>query len=313
MKDFTPAHGVYPTLITPFTDDLEVDWGAYERLIEWHVERGVTGLFIVCGSSEYFFLKEEEALRMGRTAVKAVGGRAFVLAGSTFHKTREQNIELTKKMADTGVDGCFLTTHPDLPAEDDVQLDYFMGIHDAVDCPVYAYEQPVGPGYKFSPAAMKVLADSERFIAIKDTSTDETAPAAQEIAKLKPKVEAAGGGIKLMQAITTFLYQSMEIGFTGATATACNIAPRLFVRFYELWQNGERGKAAALGKVLGRIDIMMESYGYPASAKIIVGMLGCEFGPKCRIGDFDFTPERMQILDDLIEIIQRAESEFGVR
>ena len=313
MKDFTPAYGVYPTLITPFTDDLEVDWDAYERLIEWHLERGVTGLFIVCGSSEYFFLKEEEALKMARTAVRVVGDRAFVLSGSTFHEKREDNIELTKKLADTGVNGCFLTTQRHLPAEDDVQLDFFMGIHDAVSCPLYAYEQPVGPSYKFSPEAIKVLAESDRFIAIKDTSTDETAPAAGEMAKLKSKVETAAGGIKFMQAITTFLYQSMELGFTGATATACNIAPRLFVRFYELWKSGEHEKAAALGKILGWIDITMESYGYPASAKIIVGMFGCEFGSKCRIGQYDFTPERMKILHEVADVIRKAEIDFEAR
>ena len=37
--------GVWPTMITAFTDEDSLDEAAMEALVEWYIERGVTGLF----------------------------------------------------------------------------------------------------------------------------------------------------------------------------------------------------------------------------------------------------------------------------
>ena len=48
--------GVYPVMLTPFTEDNKVDYESLGRLIEWYIDAGVAGLFAVCQSSEMFFL-----------------------------------------------------------------------------------------------------------------------------------------------------------------------------------------------------------------------------------------------------------------
>ena len=37
--------GLWPVMITPFTQDGEIDYASLERLIAWYEENGVTGLF----------------------------------------------------------------------------------------------------------------------------------------------------------------------------------------------------------------------------------------------------------------------------
>ena len=44
-------NGVWPVMLTPFTDTGRVDYKALEALIQWYEERGVSGLFAVCQSS----------------------------------------------------------------------------------------------------------------------------------------------------------------------------------------------------------------------------------------------------------------------
>ena len=97
-KDFAPAYGIVPPLITPFNDDKSIDWPTYDRLVDWHVERGVDSLFVVCGSSEYFMLSEEEALKLATAAVKRANGRIFIVAGSTIYEDVKKNIAMTKRM-----------------------------------------------------------------------------------------------------------------------------------------------------------------------------------------------------------------------
>ena len=41
--------GVYPVMLTPFTEDNKVDYESLGRLIEWYIDAGVAGLFAICG------------------------------------------------------------------------------------------------------------------------------------------------------------------------------------------------------------------------------------------------------------------------
>ena len=46
-------------MITPWTDDLTVDWPTLDKMIEWYIASGCTGLFAVCQSSEMFFVSRK--------------------------------------------------------------------------------------------------------------------------------------------------------------------------------------------------------------------------------------------------------------
>ena len=56
----TIAGGVWPVMITPFTEDNRIDYDAVLRIIEWYDKNGVDGIFAVCQSSEMFELSPQE-------------------------------------------------------------------------------------------------------------------------------------------------------------------------------------------------------------------------------------------------------------
>lgn len=58
--------GVWPTMLTPFTKENEVDYPALEQMIEWYIDNGVAGLFAVCQSSEMFHLTLDERVNVAR-------------------------------------------------------------------------------------------------------------------------------------------------------------------------------------------------------------------------------------------------------
>lgn len=303
MKDFSPAYGIVPPLITSFNEDKSIDWPAYDRLVDWHIERGVSGLFVVCGSSEYFRLTEEEALQMATAAVKRANGKIHIVAGSTIYEDIEKNIAMTRRMWETGVDGCFITTPRTVPADDKLMLDYHMRIHDAVNCPVYAYEMPGGTNYKFSPEAFAAIGKGKRFIGIKDTTCD--------LEKVRKKLEAAKGTIKIMQAHTPTLLDSFKLGATGGINTSANVAPSLFAKLYDLWQEGDLETAEALQQRIIEVDTLM-SDGYVMSAKIAVSMMGVPIKHVARNPSKEFTPARMEELRKMVKLIEQSEKEFGI-
>ena len=63
---FSIAPGVWPVMITPWTDDNKPDFKAIEGLCNWYIEKGCTGIFAVCQSSEMAFLTEQEKLDIAR-------------------------------------------------------------------------------------------------------------------------------------------------------------------------------------------------------------------------------------------------------
>lgn len=46
MRSFN--RGVYPVMLTPFTEDDQVDYESLGRLVDWYIEKGVDGLFADC-------------------------------------------------------------------------------------------------------------------------------------------------------------------------------------------------------------------------------------------------------------------------
>jgi 4-hydroxy-tetrahydrodipicolinate synthase len=71
--------GIIPVMLTPFTDQGEIDYPGLERLIEWYLEKGADALFAIAQSSEMQFLTLAERAALGHFVVKQVAGRVPVV------------------------------------------------------------------------------------------------------------------------------------------------------------------------------------------------------------------------------------------
>ena len=52
--------GVYPALLTPFTKEGGINRKALEELVEYNIQKGVTGFYVGGSTAEAFLLTEEE-------------------------------------------------------------------------------------------------------------------------------------------------------------------------------------------------------------------------------------------------------------
>ena len=77
---FSIHPGVWPTMITPFTEDNKPDFKAIEKLTDWYIEKGCAGIFAVCQSSEMAYLSEQEKLDIAKCVAETVDGRIQVVA-----------------------------------------------------------------------------------------------------------------------------------------------------------------------------------------------------------------------------------------
>ena len=175
MKHTFP-NGVYPVMLTPFTEDNKVDYKSLGRLVDWYIEKGVAGLFADCQSSEMFFLSLEERVEIGRFVKQHAAGRVPVVTSGHISDTLEDQARELTAIAETGADAVILLTNR-LAKEnesDEIWLNNLKKLLDMLpkDVPLGFYECPYPYKRIISPELLKWCADTGRFYFIKDTSCD---------------------------------------------------------------------------------------------------------------------------------------------
>ena len=93
---------LWPVMITPFTHDGKIDYDSLLRLINWYEDRGATGLFAACQSSEIFYLSLEERVELVRFVVQHA--RIPVIASGHVSDDLADQIEAHACSRSTGAD-----------------------------------------------------------------------------------------------------------------------------------------------------------------------------------------------------------------
>ena len=107
----TRINGIMPVMLTPFTEQNEIDWAGLERLVEWYISNGADALFAVAQSSEMQFLSLTEREALGRAVVRQVAGRVPVAVSGHISDDLDAQVEELTVAAKTGADAVILVTN----------------------------------------------------------------------------------------------------------------------------------------------------------------------------------------------------------
>jgi len=264
MKQITD--GVWPTMLTPFTDDNKIDYEATERLIEWYIENKVDGIFAMCQSSEMFYLTLQEKLNIINFTIKTVNKRVPVIAsGHTSFDIKKQISELSH-ITETGIDALVLITNI-LATEEKTDDKFKKSVEEIInqlpsDIPLGIYECPHPFKYLVSPQLLKWCSDTGRFAFLKDTCCD--------IDIIKEKINSIKGtDMKLFNANSATLLQSLQLGGAGFSGVMANFHPELYVWLVHNYKT-DIAKAQKLQEFLS-IASFVEYVNYPECAKVYLG------------------------------------------
>lgn len=268
MKKEFPK-GVYPVMLTPFTENNQVDYEALGRLTDWYIENGAAGLFADCQSSEMFFLSLEESVQIAQFVKKRAKGRVPVLAsGHTADRLEEQAKELNA-VARAGVDAVILLSNR-MAAEgesDEVWLENLQELLGMLpqNLPLGFYECPYPYKRIISPKLLKWCADSGRFYFIKDTSCD--------LNIIKQKLEQIQGTcLQLFNANTSTLLETLQMGCSGFSGVMANFHPKLYSWLCANYEEKPE-KAREVADFL-TVASLIERQVYPVNAKYYQKIIG---------------------------------------
>ncbi|MGI5959886.1 MAG: dihydrodipicolinate synthase family protein [Massiliimalia sp.] len=300
MENHFPG-GVWPVMLTPFTQDNQVDYPALAQLIQWYRQEGVSGLFSVCQSSEMFFLSLEERVSIARFVKQQAGDLPVIASGHISEDLEEQANELTQ-IGNTGVDAVILITNR-LAKQDEGDSVWISRLEQLLkmlpsDMKLGFYECPYPYKRVMTPETIGWCANTGRFYFLKDTSCD--------IENIKEKLEVCRGtNLKLYNANTATLLDSLKAGAAGYSGVMANMQCSLYSW---LCENYEHPQAEKLSQEL-TICAMIERQVYPVNAKYYLNLEGIPMGIQSRTRDCrELNETARKEVRDLREITARMKS-----
>jgi 4-hydroxy-tetrahydrodipicolinate synthase len=187
MTTSTKFRGVYAIPVTPFNEDLSVDWESLRKCIAFSVETGAHGIVLPVNASEGPFLTDAERKEVLKTGIEVVNGAVPVVAGVSGASTTV-SVELTKNAAELGADA--VMAMPPNGAAGQVVWDHYVAIAKIGKLPVWIQNNkpPAGPVVPTN-MMVKMLNEVEHIDYVKE----ESYLPGQVMTEL---LEKAGGAVK---------------------------------------------------------------------------------------------------------------------
>ena len=171
MSPQPPFGRLATAMITPFKDDLSIDWAGVERLAAHLLESGHDAIVVNGTTGEAPTTSDEEKIEIIKVVKQVVSGRAKVVAGAGNNET-SHSIEQAKMAAAAGADGLLVVTpYYNKPPQAGIEA-HFRAMADATDVPVMMYDIPGRTGMAIEPDTICRLAEHKNIVALKDAKGD---------------------------------------------------------------------------------------------------------------------------------------------
>ncbi len=210
--------GAAVAIVTPFNEDLSVDYDQFAKNIEEQIA-GSTDAIVVCGTTgEAATLSQKEHLDAIEFCVKQVAGRIPVIAGTGSNCT-EEGIYMSTEAEKRGVDGLLLVTPYYNKATQKGLFIHFKAIADSVKIPCILYNVPSRTGVNITPeTCVKLCTEVENIVGIKEASGNIS-----QIAKL---AQLAKGKVDIYSGNDDQVVPILSLGGIGVISVLSNVAPK---------------------------------------------------------------------------------------
>jgi len=230
--------GVATALITPLNKD-GVDYPAFEKLINWQIEKGINAL-VICGTTgEGSTLSDAEHRQVLEFALKVAAGRVPMIAGTGSNDTAYA-ISLTKFACEIGYDGCLVVTPYYNKATQKGLIAMFTAIADAATKPIILYNVPSRTGVNIAPSTYAALKDHPMIAGIKEANGN--------ISSVVETAALVGDSLAIYSGNDDQIVPIMACGGQGVISVLSNVCPAETVEMCNKMFAGDVAGAMALQK-----------------------------------------------------------------
>ena len=291
---FVPR-GIIPPIITPLTDDGEVNYPVLRQMVNHLIDNGVHGLFPL-GTTGEFYAFDDDTYRKILETVKQKRS-SFFGAYDRIETAKDPPlrgvIRLVKICEEVGVDAVSVLTPMFVSQTQDELYAYYKEIAESTSLPIILYNNKPKTNVTITPATVAKLAEIDNIVAVKDSTGDMT-NAAEYI-----RLTRDNDNFHVLMGRDTLIHAALCYGATGAIASCANVAPRIAADIYDKFMEGDLKGSLDAQFELAPLRIACGMGTFPAVIKEGLVQQGIPVG-KCLAPIGELTPEEKEKLHQVL-------------
>ncbi|MCI8342164.1 MAG: 4-hydroxy-tetrahydrodipicolinate synthase [Firmicutes bacterium] len=267
MSIFT---GSAVAIITPFNNDLSVNYDELKRLIEFQIENKTDAIVIAGTTGEVSALDDDEQFKVIKFTVDVVNKRVPVIAGAGSNVTSHA-VELAKGAEKMGADALLVVTPYYNKTTQKGLINHYRTIAENVNIPIIVYSVSSRTGVNVTADTVAELAKIKNIVAIKEASGDIS-----QIAKI---AQMTGPDFDIYSGNDDQTLPMLSLGGKGVISVLANVMPKEVHDLCENFFNGnvEESRRIFLDTLKLANTLFIEVN--PVPVKTAVNLMGYNAGP----------------------------------
>jgi N-acetylneuraminate lyase len=283
--------GVIPALATPSDSEGNLDLAPLPSLINFTLDRGVSGFFVGGSTGEGFGLYADERKQLSEAVMSEVGGKVPVIIHVGSMNYRDV-IELSKHAAKIGADAISSVVPFYYLYNLEEVRDYYRAISDASGLPVIVYDLAQVANAVFPPEKfMEAMLSIDGMYGVKFTNPD--------VIRLNQLKEIGEGRIRFFGGLDQIPLPMLSMGASGLIGSNYNAIPEIWVAVYEAFMKKDLEEVIKLQDGLTWVMRRISRVSPLPRVKKMLQLRGIDAGPP-RLPNKPVSPEMEKFLEQTI-------------
>jgi len=257
-------HGSIVAIVTPMSANGDIDFAAYEKLIDWHLQNKTDGIVVLGTTGESATVEADERKRLVEATVAQVNERVPVIVGTGANSTKI-TIDLTKQAMECGADAALLVTpYYNKPTQEGL-YQHFGAVAEAAPIPQILYNVPSRTSCDLLPETVARLSEHANIVALKEATG--SLERFQELLDLNIEMDLLSGDD----------FTAMEFilrGGKGTISVVANVAPKAMHEMCKAALKKQRDVAEKINQQLGPVATALFTESNPIPTKWALHEMG---------------------------------------
>lgn len=291
--------GIICAMITPLDENQDINPKATRELIDYLINKGVYGLFILGTNGECHVLTDDEKVEFAKIVIEHTNNRVPVFVGTGGNSTREV-INLSKRMEAIGASALSIITPYFVPPTQKELIEHYKAVAAEVSLPIMMYNMPGKTGINIEPESVRELAKVKNIVGIKDSGG--------KLDNMKAYLEVTKGeDFGVFSGSDSLILDILKVGGHGAVAATANFLAGIDVAIYNNFIKGDIEAAQKAQDSIEELRRILKFGTIPSVIKQTVVFNGINVGP-ARLPVSKLTGER---LDEIKRVVETYKEKFN--
>jgi 2-dehydro-3-deoxy-D-pentonate aldolase len=265
--------GIYTPNLVPFLDDGRINEGELRRIVNWLIEKGVSGLYPNGSTGEFIRLSFEERKRVITIVADETRGRVPILGGAAESNVADI-LEMCRVCADLGCVAVSITGPYFFKVSQESIEHFFREIARQSPIDILLYNIPQYSNEISLPVLTRLAMDCPRIVGTKDSSRDfpRFLNTLQMIKPQRPEFTCLIGCEEI-------LLPALMMGADGGTIATSGVVPEVIMALYHAFLAGDIAEAKRIQfSMLDLINTMLVGPNFPDGFRAGASLRGFNLG-----------------------------------